>query len=112
MFRASWIADYPDSQNFLSLFYSKNLAPNGPNYTHFKNDYYDLLFLKMMEESSKKVRDKLSSKLDSLIIQEAPIVPLYYDKIMRFSQKNIIGLETNPINQLNLKKVYKRETTF
>ena len=108
MFRASWIADYPDSQNYLSLFYSKNLAPNGPNYTHFKNDYYDLLFLKMMEESSKKVRDKLSSKLDSLIIQEAPIVPLYYDKIMRFSQKNIIGLETNPINQLNLKRVYKK----
>ena len=108
MFRASWIADYPDSQNYLSLFYSKNLAPNGPNYTHFKNDYYDLLFLKMIKERSKKVRDKLYSKLDSLIIDEAPIIPLYYDKIMRFSQKNIIGLETNPINQLNLKRVYKK----
>ena len=108
MFRASWIADYPDSQNYLSLFYSKNLAPNGPNYTHFKNDYYDLLFLKMINERSKKVRDKLYSKLDSLIIDEAPIIPLYYDKIMRFSQKNIVGLETNPINQLNLKRVYKK----
>ncbi len=41
MFRASWIADYPDSENYLSLFYSRNLAPNGPNYTHFKSSEYD-----------------------------------------------------------------------
>ena len=108
MFRASWIADYPDAQNYLSLFYSKNLAPNGPNYTHFKNDYYDQLFLKIIEEQSKSKRNKLYQKMDSLIIQEAPVIPLYYDKIMRFSQKNVIGLETNPINQLNLKRVYKK----
>ena len=31
LFRASWIADYPDPENFLSLFYSKNKSPNGPN---------------------------------------------------------------------------------
>src|SRR5690606_27073236 len=36
-FRGSWIADYPDAENYLSLFSSKNFAPNGPNYTHFKN---------------------------------------------------------------------------
>ena len=38
VFRASWIADYPDAENYLSLFYSeKTFTPNGPNYTHFKN---------------------------------------------------------------------------
>ena len=41
IFRASWIADYPDAENYLSLFYSKNFAPNGPNYTHFKNEQFD-----------------------------------------------------------------------
>ena len=41
-------------------------------------------------------------------MDEAPIVPLYYDKIMRFSKKNVYGLETNAINQLNLKRVYKK----
>ena len=40
-FRASWIADYPDAENYLSLFYSKNFAPNGPNYTHFSDYEYD-----------------------------------------------------------------------
>lgn len=108
MFRASWIADYPDAENYLSLFYSKNFTPNGPNYTHFKNNLYDRLFFEGIIEQSKDDREKIYSKLDSLIIEEAPIIPLYYDKIMRFSQKNVVGLETNPINQLNLKRVYKK----
>ena len=39
-FRGSWIADYPDAENYLSLFYSKNFSPNGPNYTHFVNSSF------------------------------------------------------------------------
>ena len=38
-FRGSWIADYPDAENYLSLFYSKNFCPQGPNYTHFSNKH-------------------------------------------------------------------------
>lgn len=41
-FRGSWIADYPDAENYLSVFYSKNPAP--PNYTRFKNSAYDNLY--------------------------------------------------------------------
>ena len=43
-FRGSWIADYPDAENYLSLFYSKNFSPKGPNYTHFKDSKYDVLY--------------------------------------------------------------------
>ena len=108
MFRASWIADYPESENYLSLFYSKNLAPNGPNYTHFKNVEYDKLFESTYLEQNSVIRKKLYRKLDSLVLENSPIIPLYYDKVMRFSQKNVKGLTTNPVNQLNLKKVYKK----
>jgi peptide/nickel transport system substrate-binding protein len=108
MFRASWIADYPDAENYLSLFYSKNKAPNGPNYTHFENSIYDKIYINTYLEQSKIKRNIAYSELDKLIIKEALVVPLYYDKIMRFSKKNIHGLETNPINQLNLKRVYKK----
>ena len=108
MFRASWIADYPDAENYLSLFYSKNKAPDGPNYTHFKNENYDKNYIKTYLEQSPILRNKIYSSLDQMIIDEAPIVPLYYDKVMRFSKKNVFGLKTNPVNQLNLKKVYKK----
>ena len=107
IFRASWVADYPDAENYLSLFYSKNFAPNGPNYMHYKNDEFDKLYDKVFLTTDNKERYKLYRTMDSLIIQDAPIVPLYYDQFVRFSQKNVRGLGTNPINLLNLKTVSK-----
>ena len=107
VFRASWIADYPDSENYLSLFYSKNFAPNGPNYTHFSNDDFDKLYEDSFKVVNLNERYKLYQKMDSLIIANAPIVPLYYDQVVRFIQKNITGLEVNPINLLQLKRVKK-----
>ena len=53
-FRASWIADYPDAENYLSLFYSRNLAPDGPNYTHFINYEYDEIYENSLSETDPK----------------------------------------------------------
>ena len=107
IFRASWIADYPDAENYVSLFYSKNFTPNGPNYTHFKSKLFDALYEQSISEVDTKKRYKLYQKMDSIIISEAPIVPLYYDEVIRFRQKNVVGLGINPIDLLNLKRVKK-----
>ncbi len=107
MFRASWVADYPDAENYLSLFYSKNFTPNGPNYTHFKDSIFDTWYDEASSEVDINKRHILYQKMDSLIISKAPIVPLYYDQVIRFTQKNISGLGSNPINLLVLKKVKK-----
>ena len=107
IFRASWIADYPDAENYLSLFYSKNFAPNGPNYTHFKSEVFDNLYEEAFVTVSDENRYNLYEQMDSIIIKEAPVVPLYYDAVVRFSQKNIVGLGMNPINLLTLKNVSK-----
>ncbi|MEO6220670.1 MAG: ABC transporter substrate-binding protein, partial [Ginsengibacter sp.] len=45
-FRGSWIADYPDVENYLSVFYSDNPAP--PNYTRYRNLAFDLLYEKAL----------------------------------------------------------------
>ncbi len=106
-FRASWIADYPDAENYLSLFYSKNFSPNGPNYTHFKNQQFDALYEKALQSVNETERIKLYQQMDAIIIQEAPIVPLFYDKVVRFTRKNVQGLGINPQNSLQLKTVRK-----
>jgi peptide/nickel transport system substrate-binding protein len=106
-FRASWIADYPDAQNYLSLFYSKNKSPNGPNYTHFESRFYDSIYKKSLKTSTQKLRVQYYHQLDSLIIDEAVIIPLFYDEVIRFKQQNIKGLGINPVNLLDLKNVYK-----
>ncbi len=106
-FRASWIADYPDAENYLSLFYSKNFTPNGPNYTHFKNAQFDSWYEAASREIDIKKRHDLYRKMDSLVMAKAPVVPLYYDQSIRFTQKNVHGLGSNPINLLSLKRVRK-----
>lgn len=104
-FRASWIADYPDAENYLALFYSPNHSPAGPNYTRFSSTQFDRLF----ETSRTIVNDSLRytyyQKLDSIIIADAPIVPLFYDKSVRFLPNYVSGLETNPLNHMLLKRV-------
>ncbi|WP_317046084.1 ABC transporter substrate-binding protein [Aquimarina sediminis] len=108
-FRASWIADYPDAENFLSPYYSKNFTPNGPNYTHFKNETFDQLYEESFLIMDTKVREQHYAKMDSIIIANAPIVPLYYDQVVRFTQKNVKGLTNNPQNFLVLKRVWKEK---
>lgn len=104
-FRASWIADYPDAENYFALFYSKNFSPNGPNYTHYSNATYDALYEQAMNETNDSIRNNIYCQLDKMIINDAVIVPLYYDQVLLFVQKNILGLETNAMNLLSLKRV-------
>ncbi|OUS17524.1 ABC transporter substrate-binding protein [Nonlabens dokdonensis] len=107
IFRSSWIADYPDAQNYLALFYSKNFSPSGSNYTHFSNSVYDELYEKSIASTNAGFRKNLYVKMDSIIIEEAPIVPLYYDQSVRFISKNVINLESNAVNMLDLTRVKK-----
>ncbi len=107
VFRASWVADYPDAENYLSLFYSPNFTPNGPNYTHYKNEVFDSLYVKAQSISNIEKRKLLYIKMDSLVINEAPVIPLFYDMAVRFVNKKVTGLGINPQNFLVLKRVKK-----
>jgi ABC-type transport system substrate-binding protein len=107
LFRASWVADYPDAENYLSLFYSPNFTPNGPNYTHYKNEVFDSLYVKAQSISNIEERKLLYTKMDSLVITEAPIIPLFYDMAVRFVNNKVTGLGINPQNFLVLKRVKK-----
>jgi len=106
-FRGSWIADYPDAENYLSLFYSKNFCPDGPNYTHFSNEEFDSLYEASLSEIDLDIRNTIYNRMDKIIIDNAVVVPLYYDRVLRFSQNNISGFTGNPMNLLDLKRVKK-----
>ncbi|MCK0109313.1 ABC transporter substrate-binding protein [Flavobacteriaceae bacterium S0825] len=107
MFRASWIADYPDAENYLSLYYSKNFAPNGPNYTHFKDAQFDEWYEQAFTETDTKKREILYAKMDSLVMDKTPVVNMFYDEVVRFTRKEVTGLGINPINLLDVKRVKK-----
>lgn len=101
-FRAQWIADYPDAETYLAFFNSNFPAP--PNYTRYNNPEFDLLY-----QNSISLPDSLRliayRKMDSMAISDAPLVPLYYDQMLHFTQLYVDGLSSNPMNLIELKRV-------
>jgi oligopeptide transport system substrate-binding protein len=106
-FYGTWIADYPDGENYLSVFYSKNKIPYGPNYTGFNNKQFDALFEKAYHVKDNAKRYELYREMDNLVMQESPVVVLYYDKLVNLYQNNITGYSNNAQNLLILKRVVK-----
>jgi peptide/nickel transport system substrate-binding protein len=102
-FRGSWIADYPDAENYLSVFYSKNPAP--PNYTRYNNPEFDELFDRAIAETNDSARYELYRQADQLIINDAPVIPLWYDKVVRLVQPHVKGFPPNALNLLELRRV-------
>ena len=104
-FRGSWIGDYPDAENYMSLFYSKNFSPAGPNKTHFVNSEFDELYEQSQMEHNIAKRYKMYQQMDQIVMNECPVIVLYYDEIIRLMQNKVKGLDVNPMNSLNLEKV-------
>ena len=106
--RASWIADYPDGENYLSLFYSENWAPDGPNTTHYRSAEFDRLYRQALTLTEDSLRQRVYQQMDRLMLEQAPIIPLYYDRSFRMLQPGITGLGSNAMNHLYLKRVRMR----
>jgi oligopeptide transport system substrate-binding protein len=106
-FRGSWIADYPDGENYLAMFYSRNKVPNGPNYTGYFNKEFDRLFEQSYYENDNQKRYLLYQKMDRMIVEYANVVPILYDQSLVMTQNNISGLRMNALSLLILKTVKK-----
>jgi ABC-type transport system substrate-binding protein len=102
-FRGSWIADYPDAENYLSVFYSKNPAP--PNYTRYKNPRFDAVFEQALAETNDSVRYSLYREADQIVMNDAPVVPLWYDMVIWLIRPGVSGFRPNALNLLELRRV-------
>ena len=106
-FRGSWMADYPDAENYLSVFYSKNPAP--PNYTRYSNARFDILYERSLTENNDSVKLNLYRQMDQLVMNDSPVVPLWYDELIRLVNPRVLGMHANGLNLLELRMVRLRE---
>ncbi len=101
-FRAQWIADYPDAETYLAPFYSRLPAP--PNYTRFQNAQFDGCY-----EEAVRLPDtprwERYRQMDSLVLSEAPVIPLFYDRRNHFVSPAVQGFQSDPMNTIELKRV-------
>ena len=103
-FRAQWVADYPDAETYLVVFNSHFPAP--PNYTRFKNETFDKWYDQSLNLPD-TARWQLYRSMDSLAMSYAPVVPLFYDELLHFTQNNVTGFSSNPMNIIDIKRARK-----
>ncbi len=108
MFRGSWIADYADAENYMQLFLEKNFSPKGANYTHYSNSEFEKLYKKAKQEADEYKRAEIYKQMDKLMMQDVPVIPVYYDVVTRFVSKDVQDLQNNALNLLTLKNVKKQ----
>ena len=104
-FYAGWIADYPDPENFMALFYSPYFKPKGPNKMHFKNEVVDSLFYIAGIKTDNNSRYEDYAKIDSIAMEEQAVIPLFHEESLWICQKNIDNIQNNPSALLKLENV-------
>ena len=110
-FRSAWIADYPDPETFLTLFYSKHIPKNPSeksfiNFQRYKNLTFDSLFMAALKEPNTKKRMEIYMQADQLLIDDGALIPIFYDENDRLIQKNIRNFPANAMEYRNLERVY------
>jgi oligopeptide transport system substrate-binding protein len=73
MWSFAWGADYPDAENFLQLFYSKN-GPPGPNDSSYNNPEFDRLYEKSLTMKDTPERTALYKKMSAMVVEDSPWV--------------------------------------
>ncbi len=106
--RASWGADYFDPENFMALFYSKNITPKGPNRVGYSNPKVDELYEKSLKETDNINRMKIYDEMQKIVIEDAVWLPLYYNEQIYLLNKNIEGFYIDGLNIINLKYTVKK----
>jgi oligopeptide transport system substrate-binding protein len=73
MYMMGWIADYPDAENFLQLFYSGNID-KGTNNTNYRNAHFDSLYERVRVMQDSPERTALYADMARTLSEECPVL--------------------------------------
>ncbi|MGH2574669.1 MAG: ABC transporter substrate-binding protein [Ignavibacteria bacterium] len=115
-FRLGWIADYPDPENFLNLFYGKNVPDNPKdkspiNSFRYKNRRFDELFEKALATVDIQERNKIYEEAEQIAVSEAPVLFIFYDEDWRLIQPYVRGYALDPMHRVEMKYLWLDKET-
>jgi ABC-type transport system substrate-binding protein len=91
--QSSWYQDYPDPQDFSELLLGTGA---GSNWGRYSNPAVDALFARGDVERSPAVREGLYRQAQAIILNEAPVVPIFQLAAQGLISTKYHGLELNP----------------
>jgi len=101
--RAGWIGDVVDPVNFLECF----ITDNGNNRTGWGNAEYDRLIAEARATPDRDARHALYQRAESILMQEAPIIPIYHYTRHFLIRPNIKGYPPNILAYRAYHKIYR-----
>ena len=109
--RSAWIADYPDPENFLNLLYGGHIPKllsdkSYINSVRYKSAKFDSLFSLALREQNRIKRYDLYRQADQVAMDDAAIIPIYYDENYRLVQPFVKNFDANAMEYRDFKKVY------
>lgn len=100
--RGSWIGDVVEPLNFLELF----LTRGGNNRTGWGNPQYDALIQQAYATPDKSARHALLQQAEALLLEEAPILPLYFYTTKYLVSTRVKGLTPNILDYRRWKDMW------
>jgi len=94
IYRAGWIGDYNDANTFAAMF----LSTSEMNDSGYDNPHYDELIYKAANEIDLTRRAEYLEEAERVLLDDLPIIPLYFYATTRLVKPWVAGLEQNIMN--------------
>ncbi|HYF62805.1 MAG TPA: ABC transporter substrate-binding protein, partial [Herpetosiphonaceae bacterium] len=101
----SWVADYPDPQNFLEVLFG---AAGQYNFTNYANPRFDELIAQAKAEPDEAKRGELYRQAEKLLLDDFVVLPMSHSTDYSLVKPYVEGLEITPLGILDLSTVSLR----
>lgn len=90
LFMLGWVGDYPDAENFLQLFYSKN-AGTGSNRTRYANPAFDSAFEAALAAGDAETRNAHWRACQEIVREDCPWIFGHYSVLAALTRARVGG---------------------
>lgn len=116
IFRSAWYGDYANPETFLVNFYGKIVPsdakiPSPINQSRYNNPLFDHFFETAKNSDRKPEAMENYAKAERILMQDPPIIPLWYMGDIQIVYSNVRNLHFNALNMFVFKTVYKKDWT-
>ncbi len=116
IFRSGWVADFPSPESFLMICYGAEVPssieePSYPNTMRYKSSEFDSLFNLGRSTIDKDLSYEYFVKAEKILIEDAPLMPLWYNEDYYLSKSEVRNFNYNPMEHYDLAVVYIKTLT-
>ncbi len=93
MYCANWYADFPDSDNFFYIFFhSEATSIRG---LFYNRPELDAKIIEARRSNDSEHRAEIYRDLNQMVVREAPLVPLFHDRLFVLHKPGVRGVRTS-----------------